>query len=109
RAWFAPPDTFASRSEFGFEVNDARALLFPLKRLLQELEGFLRGRGAGVQQWHLLLEHWNHGKTQLSLRVAAPERSAERFLALARERLNQTELIGPVLALGIAADQILLF
>jgi protein ImuB len=109
RPYFAPPDTFASRSEFGFEVNAALALLFPLKRLLQELEGFLRGRGAGVPEWHLLLDHWNHGKTCLTLRVAAPERSAERFLALARERLNQTKLIGPVLALGIVADQVLLF
>jgi protein ImuB len=43
------------------------------------------------------------------MRVAAPERNAERFLALARERLTQMTLVGPVLALGIAADQLLAF
>jgi protein ImuB len=51
----------------------------------------------------------NKGRTHLTMRVVAPERSAERFLALARERLSQLTLCGPVLALGIAADQLLTF
>lgn len=106
RAWFTPPDSFSSRLEFGFELNDALALLFPLKRLLRELEGFLRSRGAGVQQWQLLLEHWNHGRTRLDIGTALPERSAERLLGLARERLAQLTLEAPVLALGIAAAQL---
>jgi protein ImuB len=109
RSYFIPPDNFASRTEFGFEVTDALALLFPLKRLLQELEGFLRGRGAGVQQWQLRLEHMNHGRTTIPIGVVSPERSAERFLALARERLTQITLIAPVLAMGIAADRLLGF
>lgn len=109
RAWFTPPDHFASRLEFGFELNDALALLFPLKRVLRELEGFLRSRGAGVQQWQLLLEHWNHGRTCLTIGTALPERSSERLLALARERLTQLTLDAPVLALGIAAEQLHMF
>ncbi|SFW34914.1 DNA polymerase Y family protein [Nitrosovibrio sp. Nv17] len=104
---FTPPDRFSARAEFGFEVADALALSFPLKRLLQELEGFLRGRGAGVQRWHLLLEHMNHGRTRIEMGVVAPERSAERFLALARERLARTALMAPVLALEICADRLL--
>jgi len=109
RVYFVPPDTFASRTEFGFEVSEALALLFPLKRLLQEMEGWLRGRGAGVQQWKLKLEHMNHGRTTLTMGVVAPERNAERFLTLARERLTQTTLMAPVLAIGIAAAQLLPF
>lgn len=109
RPCFTPPDNFASRTEFGFDVVDALMLLFPLKRFLQELEGFLRGRGAGVQEWHLLLDHANHGRSRITMRVVTPERSAERFLALARERLTQITLLGPVLALGIAANQLLTF
>ncbi len=109
RPFFAPPDTFASRIELGFEVADALALLFPLKRLLQELEGFLRGRGAGVQQWHLVLEHSGRGRTRFPIGVVRPERSAERFLSLAREQLTRTTLMAPVLALEVAADQLLTF
>lgn len=106
RAWFTPPEHFASRLEFGFELNDALALLFPLKRLLRELEGFLRSRGAGVQQWQLLLKHHNRDQTRLTIGTALPERSAERLLVLARERLTQLTLDAPVLALGIAAEQL---
>lgn len=109
RAWFTPPDTFASRTEFGFEVNDALALLFPLKRLLQELQGWLRGRGAGVQQWQLVLEHRRRDSTTLTIGTTTPEHDAERFVALARERLGQTTLAAPVLALGITADRLLAF
>ena len=109
REWFMPPDTFKSNIEFGFEVNDAMMLLFPLKRLLQELEGFLRGRGAGVQHWQLQLEHMSHRSSTIAMRVAAPERSMERFLALAREKLAQATLEGPVLGIGLAATELLAF
>jgi protein ImuB len=109
RVWFSPPDTFASRLEFGFELADALMLLFPLKRLLRELEGFLRSRGAGVQEWHLVLEHMSQGRTRLAIGTAAPERSTERFLALARERLTQTTLSAPVLGLGITVERLVAF
>lgn len=109
REWFALPDTFSSNIDFGFEVSNALMLLFPLKRLLQELEGFLRGRGAGVQHWQLKLEHMSHRSSTLDLRVVAPERSAERFLALAREKLAQATLEGPVLGIGLAATELLEF
>src|SRR5690606_7191534 len=83
REWFTLPERFSSHIEFGFEVKDALMLLFPLKRLLQELEGFLRGRGAGVQHWQLQFEHMRQRRSTLELRLVAPERNAERFLALA--------------------------
>jgi protein ImuB len=109
REWFTLPDTFKSNIDFGFEVANAMMLLFPLKRLLQELEGFLRGRGAGVQHWQLKLEHMSHRSSTIDLRVVAPERSAERFLALAREKLAQATLEGPVLGIGLAATELLTF
>jgi protein ImuB len=109
RPWFTPPEHFSNRLEFGFEINDAMMLLFPLKRLLQQLEGFLRGRGAGVQQWQLVLEHSKQQKTLVTMGVSAPERSAERFLALARERLAQTTLTATVIGLGLNAEQLLEF
>lgn len=105
RPCFTPPEKFSSHAEFGFEVNDALALLFPLKRLLRELEGFLHGRGAGVQQWHLVLEQSGRRATRITLGVVAPERNAERLLGLAREHLARTQLMAPVLALRVEADE----
>src|SRR5690606_3625088 len=109
RSWFTPPEHFASRVEFGFELNDAQALLFPLQRLLRELEGFLRSRGAGVQQWQLQLEHWNHGRSSLHLGTSTAERSARQLLALAREAVSRLRLQAPVLALGLRVDTLLPF
>lgn len=109
RQWFTPPASFRSRLEFGFELNDAQMLLFPLKRLLHELEGFLRSRGAGVQHWQLLLSHWNRGHTRIAVGTATPERSAERLLLLARERLARLTLDAPVLQLELLAENLLPF
>lgn len=109
RKWFTLPEHFNGNIDFGFEVTNALMLLFPLKRLLQELEGFLRGRGAGVQHWQLKLEHMSHRISTLDMRLVAPERSAERLLALAREKLAQTTLDGPVLGIVVAATELLEF
>src|SRR5450755_2831707 len=38
------PATYRARFEFGSEVHDTTALLFPLRRLLLEFQGYLRGR-----------------------------------------------------------------
>ena len=48
------------------------ALLVPLKRLLNELEGCLRGRGAGVQRLSLTLEHSRRARTRMDLDFASP-------------------------------------
>ena len=64
RAWQSQGPAFAR-----LLLSDALMLLFPLKRLLQELEGFLRGRGAGVQHWQLKLEHMSRRSSTIDLRV----------------------------------------
>lgn len=107
RAYFVLPETYRARTEFGFEVNDAMALLFPLKRLLSEMEGFLRGRGAGVAECRILLEHSGKQSSTISIRVAKPERHTDRLLALAREHLGRAQLPATVLALGIQVDRLL--
>jgi len=106
REWFTAPESFRSHLEFGFELTNTDMLLFPLKRLLRELEGFLRSRGAGVQNLQLQLDHMSRQKSFLSIGTAMPERSAERLLALAREHLGRTTLSAPVLGLGINAERV---
>ena len=109
RNYFTPPETFFGRVEFGFEVADVMALLFPLKRLLQDMEGFLRGHSAGIQQWHLTLEHTGRQETRCRMGVARPERDANRLVDLARVRLGQLEIKAPTLAIRVEADQLFLF
>lgn len=107
RAYFVLPETYRARTEFGFEINDAMALLFPLQRLLSEMEGFLRGRGAGIVECRLQLEHSGKQSSTISIRVAKPERNTDHLIRLAREHLSKAQLPATVLALSIQADRLL--
>ena len=106
RLYHTAPEIYRARIEFLYEVTQVEALLFSIKRLLLELEGFLRARGAGVQQFTLVLEHQDCHKprSRISVGLLAPERDALRLLALARERLEHHLPRTPVLAISLEAD-----
>lgn len=104
RPLFVPPESFGSGLDLPAEVDRVEALQFPLRRLLLELEGFLRGRGAGVQQLELMLGHTGKGRTRVHLGLAAPERHASRLLSLLRERLNRVELSQSVVSMSLLAE-----
>ena len=102
-----PPQRFRARLELPADVDGVEALLFPLKRLLKELEGCLRGRGAGVQQLVLWLEHGSRSRTRLDLEFASPEREADFILAIAREKLGRLTLPAATCALDLRAAALL--
>jgi protein ImuB len=101
-AWTLPA-TYQTRCEFGCELRDTTALLFPLQRLLLEFQGYLRGRDCAVLRFTLKLEHYRHPSSNLSIGLSAPAREAARFLQLARERLHDIVLPAPVSGLGLEA------
>lgn len=101
----APPARFRARLELLAEAQSVEAILFPLKRLLAEMEGTLRGQGAGVQEITLILEQGRR-QERVSLAFATPEREAEFILAIARERLGRLQIAAPVTALRLVAEQL---
>ena len=54
---YAPPDLFDAKLELGHEVESHPALLFPLRRLINDLCTYLSIRDGGVQRFVLRLEH----------------------------------------------------
>jgi protein ImuB len=104
---YAPPPRFRSRLELPAEAEGVEALAFPLARLLAELEGTLRGRGAGVQRLVLTLEHSRKASTRVALEFASPEREADFILAIAREKLARLALDAPTVALELRAEALL--
>jgi protein ImuB len=104
---YVPPPTFRSRIELPAEADGVEALLFPLRRLLAEFEGYARGRGAGVQQLALVLEHGRKSRTRVALDFASPERESDFILAIAREKLGRLELAAPTIALSLRAEALL--
>jgi protein ImuB len=104
---YKPPERFRSRIELPADVEGVEALLFPLKRLLVQLEGSLRGRGAGVQHLVLWLEHGRSASTRLDLDFASPERESDFILGIAREKLGRLTLPAATCALDLRADALL--
>jgi protein ImuB len=100
--WQLPP-IYRARCEFGGELRDAMALLFPLQRLLTEFQGYLRGRDCAVLRFTLQLEHHRRPASELTIGLSAPAREATRFLQLVRERLHRLELPAPIIGLTLEA------
>lgn len=96
REFFVPPPGFERRLELPTQVHEAEALLFAVRRLLLELEGYLSLRQAGVQEYKLVCSHEDVPDTALKIGFAQPTRDLNRMLHLARETLGRTCLPGPV-------------
>ncbi|HSS28355.1 MAG TPA: DNA polymerase Y family protein, partial [Usitatibacter sp.] len=106
---YIPPPRFRSRLELPAEADGVEALLFPLRRMLAEFEGAMRGRGAGVQQLVLSLEHGRKARTRVPLEFSSTEREAEFILAIVREKLGRLSLPAPTIALELRAEALLAY
>jgi protein ImuB len=101
-----PPDHFERRIEFVSGIESQHALAFPLQRLIRELALFLTARDGGVQRFTLVLGHERGASTRVDIGLLAPQRDAASLLELARARLERIELVAPVHALTLRADEL---
>jgi protein ImuB len=99
------PRHYHARIQFDDDVQQAAPLLFPLQRLLWELQGWLRAADRAVQSCTLRFEHRGQPDTELVLRSSLPSREAAQWLGLARERFNHFVLPAAVRALHLCADE----
>jgi len=106
RTYFALPARFAARLELPAPVRQAENVLFAARRLLEQLEGFLAARHAGVREFCLDLEHEEGAATEVRVQLAGLERDKTHFLRLLRERLGVLALKAPVAAIRVAADRL---
>ncbi|GGC10900.1 hypothetical protein GCM10011352_41740 [Marinobacterium zhoushanense] len=102
---FIPPEQFAQRCELGVEVGHSQGVLFPLRRLLAALEGYLVQRQQKVSQLCLQLKLRDGSIQVLRVGHAGGSASASRWLDLCRLRLEREQLRGPVLALQLSAEE----
>jgi protein ImuB len=103
---FTPPATYQGRLELPAEIVAVEGLIFPARRLVGELAGFLLGRQLGAQRLDWRLDHAAVPPSRFALGLARPEREAERLLGLLRERLQRLDLPAPVRALGLSVDDL---
>jgi protein ImuB len=105
RPTYRLPPKYHARFEFEAEIHSTEALLFPLRRMLREFVGFLRARDTGVQRFTLRFVHRDAVATTLPVGLSMPDRSSERFLSLARERLEHAALPSASVALELSAEE----
>jgi protein ImuB len=107
-AWLAhhPAPRYLRRLEFDYRIDTVQGLLFPLQRLLRELSVFLIARDGGVQSFDLLLEHERGANTRLTVGLLVAQRDPASLLELARSRLERIELVAPVYALNLIAENL---
>jgi len=106
--FYEPPARFASRIELPADLTETAQLMCPAQRLLAALEGFLRGRNAGVTElvfraMHNLRRDAPRPPTEIPLALAAPERDAKRLAALLAERIARVQLPEPAVTLALEA------
>ena len=103
-----PPDSFSSSMDLAGEISHSQGLLFPLKRLVDELCGVLRARDQGIQQLQIRLR-LDQGEERLQLGMQQATRSASRIMLLLHERLSRLKLPRPVRHIRLNADSLLAY
>ena len=100
-----PPPRFDSHLMLPAEVTTTMALLFPARRLLQELAGVLRARCAGVMRVDWQLTHHDQPATRFSLGLLRLSRDADYLLGLLEEQLERLQLPAAVEAITLTVEQ----
>ena len=109
RPLYRPPEAFSSRLELTAEIHSCQALLFPLKRLLEELCGVLRGGDTAVQMLQITLGHEDCDDSLLELGLQSPTQDSARLMTVLRERLERLRLPRAVRDIRLQAPQLLKF
>ncbi|MDX1634736.1 MAG: DNA polymerase Y family protein [Marinobacter sp.] len=102
---WSPPHRFVQRLDFACDIEQVSGLLFPLQRMLGELEDDLQWRQQDTDRLQLALHHRHQPDTRLTLQTAGPEHRAANFLALVRLRLEQQALAAPVASMTLAVQR----
>ncbi|MFC6685362.1 Y-family DNA polymerase [Marinobacter koreensis] len=105
QAPWQPPHSFRQQADFVQEIEHSQGLLFPLQRMLSELEDDLCWRQQDTDSLHLILQHRHEEDTRLRIRTSGPEHRADGFLNLIRLRLEQQPLRAPVVALVLSVKR----
>ncbi len=108
---YEPPARFHAQIELPADFSETAQLMFPARRLLVSLEGFLRGRNAGATELVFSATHsarrgMTLPATMITLALAAPERDAKRLAALLGERLARVALPAPALTLALTVERL---
>lgn len=103
---FVFPERFAAGLELPSRVEFAEGLAFAAQRLFAALAGWLQVRQSLLRVGTLQLTHDDGSTSALPLRFGEPCADEGRFMRLLREHLGRLQLVAPVEALSLVADEV---
>lgn len=106
-SFFLPPESFQQSLDLVTEIAHWQGLLFPLKRLLGELEDFLYQRQKVVQQVKVELHHRNEPSSVIPVALAEPGWRGQSFLSLLQLKMESIPLPEPVMEIRLVAGELL--
>ncbi len=104
---FVPPERFRQRLELIQEASHTGALRFPLQRLLQDLETFLRYRQQASDHLELILLHPDRQHTRVPIRLSRPRHRASDMAELIQLQLENQQLQDSVHSLELRTRRLL--
>jgi len=104
RPAFTPPPSFAQRLDLLWEIHHAQALTTGMERLLHELGGVLRARGAMLRQFTWTLHHRDGTAAPHRIALVAPSRDVAHLARLTRETFARRRLPAPVRGIELTAS-----
>lgn len=100
------PSRFVSALEFSGGIHSAEMLLFPMRRLLMALCGYLQRRQLHCGQLQWQLDQVDGDRATIPLRLSRPQNQLAHFVALSRLRLENLQLDGPVERLTLRVEDL---
>ena len=97
--------SFHREAHFLEDIPERAALLFPMQRMLTELECWLTAHQLAAARLHWAFSHDAFGSVRMAVRMATPGTNAQHFLALTRLTLERTELPERVASLVLHVRQ----
>ncbi|MDA0272034.1 MAG: DNA polymerase Y family protein [Proteobacteria bacterium] len=94
---------FRSDITFLSDVTNLESLVFPLKRLLGELQEFLIKRQLLTNQFSVKLSHRGHPPKEFSVFLAGPDNDSQMFLMLSQLQLEKVNGMPEVDNISVAA------
>ena len=104
--YYQPPAQFSQQLDLLAEVASWQQLVFPLRRLLQQLEAFLQVRQLSVRGLLLQVQHRAGHYTEQRIRFAHPVWQLKDMLGLTQLQLERQQLPEPALELALKAQRL---
>jgi protein ImuB len=100
RLFIQPQKSFQRSVWFTNGVINSQALLFPMRRLLEEFSQFLHNHQIDCSQiiWKL---KYNQGEKDISVNFSRPSHQAQNFFELSRETIKNSKLDGAIESISL--------